>query len=317
VRLTELLAREGAPWRPFEDQGILVTAQKKPRDAKAIFAACEKTLVSHLKAVCLWPEKGRDDSWRIGDYAFYWLSFEAAPKTFVYVQIWSEPDQDGAVDFEVSSGQYDEAINQYIDANRQELIREHGFEIGESAKNFLKCIAVHNTRHARALGREFIAILCNALGYNGTQELTYRLYLGTNTRPGFVFRAIGADDLAKLMHRLGFVADLKPREEGKPRVIESRTDHGAFAVFLLDEKSESWRLFQRITLRAFRKVSAGDGLGVVNLINRRFSSLQASIDDDGDLLLESTILLHGGVTAEHLEKRFELWRWMIGEIAAG
>ena len=62
VQFTEMLAREGAPWRPFDDKGILVKPLKTPRDANAIFAACEKQLVSHLKAVCLWPEKDRHQS---------------------------------------------------------------------------------------------------------------------------------------------------------------------------------------------------------------------------------------------------------------
>ena len=76
VPLTEMLAREGAPWRPFEDKGVLVKPLKTPRSATAIFAACEKQLVSHLKAVCLWPAKERNQSWRVGDYSYYVLEFE-------------------------------------------------------------------------------------------------------------------------------------------------------------------------------------------------------------------------------------------------
>jgi len=34
--LTEMLAREGAPWRPFEDKGMLVKPLKTPRDARTM-----------------------------------------------------------------------------------------------------------------------------------------------------------------------------------------------------------------------------------------------------------------------------------------
>jgi len=34
--LTEMLAREGAPWRPFEDKGVLVKPLKTPRDARTM-----------------------------------------------------------------------------------------------------------------------------------------------------------------------------------------------------------------------------------------------------------------------------------------
>jgi len=52
-------------------------------------------------------------------------------------------------------------------------------------------------------------------------------------------------------------------------------------------------------------------------VNRKFTALQASVDSDGDLLLETTILLHGGVTAEHLRARFEVWRGMVRAVGEG
>jgi len=50
----------------FRRQGVLIKPLKTPRDAKALFAACEKALVTHLKAACLWPKKERNESWRVG-----------------------------------------------------------------------------------------------------------------------------------------------------------------------------------------------------------------------------------------------------------
>jgi len=45
--------------------------------------------------------------------------------------------------------------------------------------------------------------------------------------------------------------------------------------------------------------------------------LQASVDDDGDLVIESHMTLIGGVTAEHMRLRFEMWRGMLRGIVEG
>lgn len=43
--------------------------------------------------------------------------------------------------------------------------------------------------------------------------------------------------------------------------------------------------------------------------------LKATVDADGDLMLEQQVLLDGGVTPDHLRAQFELWRRMVGQIA--
>ena len=52
-------------------------------------------------------------------------------------------------------------------------------------------------------------------------------------------------------------------------------------------------------------------------MNERFAGLKASVDEDGDLMIETLVLLHEGVTAEHLRARFEMWRYWVGEIGEG
>ena len=297
MHLTELLAREGAPWRPFKDKGVLVKASRTPRDAKAIFAACEKQLVSHLKAVCLWPQKHRNQSWRVGDYSFYILEFSPAPKVGLYLQFWSEPDEDGAI-FEVSSGAWNPPADTYVDTDRQELLRDHGFEIGGNADNFRKIVTIENMKDLRAMAREAVAIACKVLGYDGTLELRYDLSLQTHLSVKHVFAEVSPDTLKKLLHEWGFAAELQSREDGVP-ILLSRTDHGPFAIALLDETDSGQ--YQSATLRVFRKLEdPSQAPGVANAINRKFRLLQASVDEDGDLVLESHLTLMGGVTAEHL-----------------
>lgn len=313
VKLTELLAREGAPWRPFSDEGVLVKPLKTPRDAKAIFATCERQLLSHLKAVCLWPEKERNQSWRVGDYSYYILEYSPAPKTTVYVQFWSEPDEDGVI-FEVSSGAWNPPADKFVDTAKQELLRDHGFEIGGNANNFRKVVAIEHAKDLRAVAREALAILAKVLGYDGTLELRYDLNLQTRMAVRHVLSDVSPYTLEKLLHEWGFVAELK-REEGKPPLIESRTDHGPFGVLFGDEAKEGSGDYHALKLRTFRKVGGGGALALAHRLNQFLVALKATVDDDGDLMLEQQILMHGGVTLDYLRAQFELWRWMIGEIA--
>jgi hypothetical protein len=312
VPLTELLAKEGAPWRPFEDKGVLVKASRTPRDAKTIFATCEKQLVSHLKAVCLWPEKGRNDSWRVGDYSFYILEFTPAPRTGVYVQLWSEPDEEGAI-FEVSSGAWNPPADKYVDPGVQEQLRDHGFEIGGNAENFRKIVGIEGAKDLRAVAREAMAVLCKVLRYDGTQELRYTLSLQTPYTVRHVLSEVSPYTLGKMLDEWGFPAELTTEKDQRP-IIEVRTDFGPFAVLFGDEVREGARHYHALKLRTFRKVPAEKAFAAANELTQRMLTLKASVDEDGDLLLESQVLMHGGVTPEHLHSRFVLWRWLLGEI---
>lgn len=312
VGLTELLAREGGPWRPFSDEGVLVKPLKTRRDAKAILAACEQRLLKQLKAVCLWPEEERNQSWRVGDYAFYILEYNPAPDTGVYVQFWSEPDEDGAI-FEVSSGAWNPPADRFVDPEKQELLRDHGFELGGKANNFGKTVAIENARDLRAVAREALAILTKVLGYDGTRELRYHLQLDTRSVVRHALKDVSPETLVKLLHEWGFVAELK-RDEGKPPRVDSRTDHGPFAVLFADETKDGSNDFQALAIRAFRGIEGEGALALVNRLNQSLVGVRAAIDEDGDLMLEQHVLIHGGVTAEHLRAQFELWRSMIGEI---
>ena len=322
--LAQLLAREGAPWRPFEEDGVLIRAQATPRDTKALFAACERTLLSHLRVVCAWPEKERNQRWRIGDYSFYIVEFSPAPKTDVYLQFWSEPDTDGVI-FEVCSGALDPAAGRFMNPLRQEVLRDHGFEVGGNAENFGKSVTVDTPREARAVARETIAVLCQALGYDGRQDLRYRLYLGSTTTMKHVFESIEPDELVSLLREWGFVAQVKAREPVQPPLVECRTEAGLSGVLMLDETKRGSESFQVLGLRTYHALPSGEDEAesaalrhaIANHVNTSFSGVQASVDGDGDLVLETIVSLHGGVTAEHLKSRFENWRGVVRAVGEG
>lgn len=310
--LKEWLTRHGTPWRPYDDAGILVTPQKMPRTQAQLFAACEKTLLAHAKSVCLWLERQRDVTWRLGDFAYYVMDFSPAPGTDVYVQFWSEPDEEGVI-FEVSSGAWNPPADKYVDPEKQELLRDHGFELGGKASNFEKVIAVNTAKDVRALAREAVTILCKVLGYDGTQKLTYGLHLGTRLTPGMTHDTICASDLSKMMRRWGYVVQIEEQDD-KPRLIRSFVGEQPFMVGFMGERPEGTNQYGMIGLRTYFRFEGGVPEGLLNAINTNFAFVKASVDAEGDLTVETTWLLHGGVTAENLELGFDIWKETIEEI---
>lgn len=130
------LVRQGAMWRPLEQKGILIKPARKPRSTVQLFASCERVLVEHLKAVCTWPQSQRNQTWRVGDYSFYVLSFPVSSKVERFVQFWSEP-QDTSVLFEVSAGTLPKAPkSKQLSAAQQDVLRDRGFEVGGGSWEF-------------------------------------------------------------------------------------------------------------------------------------------------------------------------------------
>ncbi len=281
------LTQVGAPRRPCEDSGTLVKPLRTPRKAGAIFAACERQLLAHLNAACLWPGRQRDKAWRIGDYSCYVIGFSPARGTEVCAQFCSEPDEDGVI-----------------------------FATRGKAHNFRKTVAIATAKEVRVLAREAIGILCEVLGYDGRVPLTYRLHLGTRLEPGLVFDAACASDLAKLMRRWGFAAQVE--EHGsKPNLIRSAVGTQPFLVALVGEHPEGSSEYGMAWLRAFFRFEGGVPEGLASAINENAVAAKASLDGEGDLVVQTPVLLHGGVTTENLAMTFAIWKRTIEEIVKG
>jgi Putative bacterial sensory transduction regulator len=331
---TDWLAAEGAPWRPFDDTGELVQRQAprprvRPSRAELFDKDCERQLIRHLKTVCLWPARDRDKTWRLGDYSHYELQFEVPGRAVLTVQFHSEPDErtgNGAVSFGVSSRRSRRAGAAVLDAARQDMLRDHGFVVAMrggdgNGGQFRKQVLVPGGRAVRALARETIAILCKVLDYDGTTPLEYRMHLGTRLSAGFAFDGICAPDLLKLMHRWGFAAvELEERANQAP-LIKSMVGEQPFLVAFVGAREEQGATaageYGMIGLRTFMRFAGGVPDDLPNAINTNFATVKACIDEDGDLVVQMPLILHGGVTAANLEMCFRVWRETLEEIGEG
>lgn len=324
---SDWLAADGAPWRPFDDRGVLVAGRGpgiavQPSRAELFDKACQQQLVTHLKAACLWPARDRDKTWRLGDFSCYALEF-TANFAAVTLQFWSEPDErthTANVSFAVSSSAWEASENANPDTSRQELLRDHGFAVsrrGRDAGHFSKNVLVPGGRAVRALARETIAILCKVLEYDGTAPLEFHLHLGTRLSAGFTFDGISPVDLVKLMQRWGFAATELEERVGQAPLIKSLVQEQPFLVAFVGEKAAGAGEYGMIGLRTFMRFEGGVPDGMANAINTSFATVKASVDDDGDLVVQTPLILRGGVTAENLEMCFRVWRETVEEILQG
>jgi hypothetical protein len=326
LRLTfsDWLASDGAPWRPFDDRGALVPAAAGAHGGHASRSELfdrerERQLFRHLKTACLWRARDRDRTWRLGDYSWYALEYTTRELQTVSLRFWSEPDErtgGGSVSFTVASSAWDPDGHDV----RVERLRDHGFEAdrrGRDPRQYRKQLLVPNARAVRALAREAVAVLCGVLGYDGTTPLEYHLHLGTRLSAGFTFDGICANDLLKLMQRWGFPAAELEERTGSAPLIKSAVLDQPFLVAFVGERVDAAGEYGMIGLRTFLRFEDGVPEGLPNAINTSFATVKASVDEDGDLVVQTPIILHGGVTAGNLEMCFKVWRETLEEIAQG
>ncbi len=323
---SDWLASEGAPWRPFDDTGVLIEgrpapARARPQRADLFDKSCERQLCKHLRAVCLWPARDRDQTWRLGDFSSYALEFTTPDFRTLCLQFRSEPDErthGGVVAFAISGSAWDGATG--LGQSQVELLRDHGFELvrhGRDEGLYRKNVLVSGGRAVRALAREAIAILWKALHYDGTTPLEFRLQLGTRLSAGFAFDGICATDLLKLMQRWGFAATELEERDGQAPLIKSTVREQPFLVVFVGEREGGNGEFGMVGLRTFMRFEDGVPAGLPNAINTSFATVKASVDQDGDLVVQTPIILHGGVTADNLEMCFKVWRETLEEISVG
>ena len=152
--------------------------------------------------------------------------------------------------------------------------------------------------------------------YDGSTPLGFHLHLGTRLNAGYTFDGICAHDLLKLMHRWGLAAEIEERG-GQAPLIKSTVQEQPFLVAFVGERQGNAGEYGMIGLRTFMRFEGGVPEGLPNAINTSFATVKASIDEDGDLVVQTPIILHGGVTPENLEMCFSVWRETLDEILQG
>lgn len=296
--------------RPFDATGELLAPSGRPRNRTAVWAAAGEQLTAQVKQLCSWRADRRDIDWRIGDYSFLVIEFDTGHGATPFLQFWSEPC-DPRVRFEVCSGANDAALERHMGRRREEDLRDRGFEIGGNAGNFGKHVVVDTPAAAAALAREAVGLLCRVLGYDGQPSLRFHLHLGSRLEVKPVHTGIDENHLASLLGQWGCKAErhLDPAS-GRPMPDYLHCEYAGYTFSVLFFQGACQDPTQRGVL-CFRRYLVDKSLplaAIANQVGQGLLGVQASIDTEGDLQFDQTVLLDGGITVENLRSQLMLWK---------
>lgn len=131
-----------------------------------------------------------------------------------------------------------------------------------------------------------------------------------------VYESISPSELARLMARWGLPAEID-HHEGEHGLITSAIDDQPFFIAFVGEQPEGSHRFGMIELRTYFSFVGGVPGGLSNAINQNFVSAKASVDEEGDLAVQQSVLVHGGITEASLALNFGIWKETIEEIVSG
>ena len=289
--------------RPLDDDGTLLASCPEALAPSEVLKQGLATLTGHLEHVVWWPKADCGTTWQIGDFSFYVLEFPVGAAALLYAQVWSEPGEGVLV--EVSSGAWSPPTGDHVSAAQRDALLNRGFETGGQASNYRKVIQVEKRSDCRKLARELLSVLTECLGYDGTMELTYKLHLGRRTQTAQVFESLTFDDFGRLLKSWGFA--METIDDNNRRSYRS-TAGFPFVATLQNENDDRPGEFDGFTLSTFATLPPGVIGPVEEELRRELPFAQASIDDDGDLVVSQLVYLGGGVTDAHLRHLMDFWR---------
>ena len=308
--LLDTLNMPTTPGRPFEDDGVVLSASDTPLLPVQVWTQCEDLVAAHLAQVCAWPPEGRGRSWRPGDYSFYILEYEPQPDVKLFVQFWSEPGE--KVVMEVCSPAADSAAQAYLTDSVREALAERGFEPGDEAGHFGKAVDAPDPSATAGLAREALSVLTDCLGYDGRQPLTYLFCLGRrdgekadDDAASVVVRSLTLADLESLLTAAGHT--VQPLSDPARGFLVS-TQGVAYSAVLNSPQHGHPGHFGGMQLSAFAPVPESLSLAVVAHLALDLPCARLGIDADGDLALMQTIVVEGGVTRQNLALQFGFWQ---------
>jgi hypothetical protein len=265
------------------------------------------TVATRIWKACQWAERG-SGSWKIGDYKFLVISITPEPNTTLFVQFWSEPDEDVVV--EVCVGEWASEALKYVQQRQRELIRSLGFETGGHSKNFRKVIRIRSAVEAEQVARETLRIFYDCFDYRGQWRLEFHGKRGGRAESVPVYQALTPEDFAKLVATDGYAATVASADDS-PMVVAQRGDRQIAA-----------RLFGRLPKSSLYRVIVLDAIldpgGPVS--DRTLAELNGALPDAtvvrhgvSQIAVSAMLRLEGGVTTTWILRSLDAWQSAVRE----
>jgi hypothetical protein len=265
------------------------------------------TVATRLWKTCQWAERG-SGSWRIGDYRFLVISITPEPGTTLYVQFWSEPEED--VVAEVCSGEWAPDALKYVQNRQRELIRSLGYDTGGHAKNFRKVVSIRSVAEAEEVARETLRIFYDCFDYRGQWRLEFHGKRGGRAESVPVYQALTPEDFAKLVASDGYTATVASSDDG-PVVLAQRGGRQVAArLYGLLPKSSLYRV---IVLDAV--LDPGGPISDSTLAELNGALPDATVVRHGvsEIAVSAMLRLEGGVTANWILRSLDAWQSAVRE----
>jgi hypothetical protein len=266
------------------------------------------TMATRIWKTCQWAERG-SGSWRIGDYKFLLISITPEPGTTLWVQFWSEPDED--VVAEVCSGEWAPDALKYVQQRQREIIRSLGYDTSERAKNFRKVISIRSAAEAEQVARETLRIFYDCFDYRGQWPLAFHGRRGGRAESVPVYQAMTPEDFAKLVASDGYIATVAASADDGPVVLAQRGGRQVTA-----------RLYSRIPKSGLYRVIVLDAVLDPGrpISDRTLAELNGALRDAtvvrhgvSEIAVSAMLRLEGGVTTTWILRSVDAWHSAVCE----
>ena len=308
---TALASPEGEPrgqkpsepvQRPSHVSGALFEGRERAVAASTLSESCLDTVAGHLARLSDWC--GAD--WKVGDFNQYGVATRFDGGFDLILTLSSEPQEE--VHWRIATGDPGTAL----DRARRDRLAGFGFAAGAEIGRWERDLRIATPRDASAAAKELLALLTEIFGYDGRTPLTFTLAHGQRAEPGLLYRALGPEDLRKLLHNWGYRAEVGATVGGNPVV---RSGAGGFKFHILFAwPSKEGRLYGCLNFVTVFIGRPNLSLSVVNEISRTSRFGRLYLDEENDLILERDIALTGGISAGHLQECLLDWTCMMDSI---
>jgi hypothetical protein len=283
-------------------ESVVLGVLEPPADSiDALIAACHRALSAEIWMTCCWP--ALDSGCKIGDFNYLVVSVNPDQDTSLYVQLWSEPQDQVLV--EVCSGERCPGALRYVGEPHRRLLEERGYVAGGRARNFTKEVVVDTAAAAEALALETLRIFFDVFGYRGQWPLEVERHRGERAKHEAIYTGMTPEDFAKLAAGAGFTTTVKKGADVPTVEVTGRRRSFSGAM---EWAKPTGGLYSLITLRgelAVRGLVTDDAIAEVNA-GMRF--VKVSRAQGAALCVAMPLVLDGGVTAAWLMK--SLGRWL-------
>jgi hypothetical protein len=282
-------------------EGTLLADGGREVTLETLLDRCLRSLAADVWETCYWPES-MSDGWTIGDFNI--LCVSTGPDREIYLQFWSEPDDD--VVFEISSGNRSPFTLKHLGPAQKRDLAGRGFRIGGAARNFGKIVQIKSPREAEEVAREILTILFETFAYRGQWTLTSRRERGQRADIAAVHCSVTPGDFAKVARDAGFDTALdEDDEEGADKRVMYLRRKRRHALAVLEGRVPKQNLYTLVTLEATLKATIDDARLWAVVEELRVLHLRRRMN--GEISADMTLVLDGGVTVAWLKASLDLF----------